>query len=145
MKKQSGFSLLELLIVLAVIGILAALSVPHLLRSKAAANEGAALASVRTLMTAQMTYASTAGGGFYGSLAELQSTGLIDNVLGSGSKDGYNYTLTGDDTSISYTVTAVPVQYPTTGTRGFFGDSTGVLRYAPNGAAPTAASTPIGG
>ena len=76
MSKSEGFSLIELLIVVAVIGIIAALAVPNLVQSRKAANEASAIASVRNLVTAQITYASTLGGGNFGSLAELSSRKL---------------------------------------------------------------------
>src|SRR3989442_1179239 len=72
MKNQKGFSLIELLIVVAIIGIIAAIAVPNLLQSKAAANEASAIASCRNLVTAEITYYTTKGSGKYGALADLQ-------------------------------------------------------------------------
>ena len=143
--QQKGFSLVELLIVVAIIGIIAAIAVPNLLQSKAAANEASAIASVRNVVTAQITYFSTTGGGKYGDLAKLKTAKLIDDVLGSGTKDGYTFaTPTGDGASDDFTVTAVPITVTKTGYRGFFSDASGVIRYSADGSAPTASSPALG-
>ncbi|MFQ5738686.1 MAG: type II secretion system protein [Acidobacteriota bacterium] len=145
MKNSRGFSLIELLIVVAVIGIIAAIAVPNLVQSKKAANEASAISSVRNLVTAQITYASTVGAGQFGSLADLTSNKFIDDVLGSGSKDGYTFTIpTGAGSTTVFTVVGVPTTVGTSGQRGFFSDQTGVIRYSTDGSAPTAASPALG-
>lgn len=145
MHQQKGFTLVELLIVLAIIAIIAAFAIPNLLQSKLAANESSAIANVRSLVTAEFVYARTSVGNVYGSLADLQaSPGLIDNVLGSGTKDGYNYVMTGAGTSTNFTITATPITYGVTGRRGFYSDATSVVRYTTDGSAPTAASSALG-
>ncbi|MBI4456254.1 MAG: prepilin-type N-terminal cleavage/methylation domain-containing protein [Acidobacteria bacterium] len=139
-----GFSLIELLIVVAIIGIIAAIAVPNLLQSKAAANEASAIASTRNLITAEITYYSTKGAGKYGALGDLKTQTLIDDVLGSGTKDGYSFALAGAGATDDFQVTAVPVTVGKTGQRGFFGDATGVIRYSVDGSAPTASSKALG-
>jgi len=142
MNRQQGFSLIELLIVVAVIGIIAAIAVPNLMQSKAAANEASAISSVRTIVTAQITYSATQGNGAYApDLATLQGVGLIDAALGSGAKDGYNFATAG--TGTTFTVTASPQTPGTTGNRSFFADQTAVIRYAV-GAGAGAGSPPLG-
>ncbi len=153
--KQKGFSLIELLIVVAIILIIAAIAIPNLLRSKMAANEASAVGSLRTLNTACVAYATTYGIGFPAALSNLSpataatstTADLVDSVLAAGSKSGYNFVYTaaaaGADLVVpTYTTTANPVTVNQTGNRYFFTDQSGVIRQN-IGAAATAASTPI--
>jgi type IV pilus assembly protein PilA len=156
LKKQKGFSLIELLIVVAIILIIAAIAIPNLLRSRMAANEASAVGSIRSINTAAVTYSSTyPAAGYPSTLPQLApptsgnatsaAADLVDSVLAGGTKSGYQFSMTavGTGTPLTgYTVGGDAVSQNTSGTRGFYSDQSGVIRYsAANGA--TSTSSPL--
>jgi prepilin-type N-terminal cleavage/methylation domain-containing protein len=124
MKNSRGFSLLELLIVVAIILIIATIAIPSLLRSRQAANESASVANVRTVNTAEVTYLSSAGGN-YGGITDLITAGLIDSRF-TNPVSGYSFTIT--NTGSDYTVYAYPTS-TNTGRYGYYSLPDAVVRY----------------
>ena len=154
MRRQKGFSLIELLIVVAIILIIAAIAIPNLLRAKIAANQSSAVGSLRTLNTACIAF-STSYGQYPAALSNMGPVGsggtasstsadLIDSVLSAGTKSGYVFAFGAGSSNQSYTITAKPITAATTGQNMYFTDQSGVIRVDTSGSGAGATSTPIG-
>jgi type IV pilus assembly protein PilA len=130
-KGQKGFSLVELLIVVAIIGIISAIALPNLMASRRAANEANAISAMRTLSTAQVNYWFTFGGGSYGSLEQLSNERVIDSKLANATdaanaRSGYIYGMRILNSGASYVAGSAPVT-ASTGSRNFSCDQPGVI------------------
>lgn len=154
MKLDSGFSLVELLIVVAIILIIAAIAIPNLLRARISANESSAAASMRSISTAELTYRlanPTIGyadlptlGGPVNCVSSPVTACMIDSVLSTGSKSGYTFVATPSSTGggvmDQYLITSVPQTLNVTGTKGYCVIEDHVIMYiTPSGGPATRA------
>jgi len=144
-QRQLGFSLVELLIVVGIVGVVSAIAVPNLISSKRSANEASAISTMRLLFSSQQTYRATAGSGSFGDFEDLQTAGLIDSVVGASDttpKSGYLFT-NGAVAAVdfpAFEATGEPAVYTgalATGQRSFFVNESGVLYFAASATAPT--------
>jgi type IV pilus assembly protein PilA len=161
MKKQKGFSLMELVTGVAIVLIVAAIAIPNLLRSRMAANEASAVGSLRTINAAEVAYSKTYPSLGFAALASLGGTSatcatpkgassnsacLIDNVLASAAvKSGYVFTVAagGGTRAITYTSKALPSVVGQSGQRAFCSDQSGVIRYNAGGTACVNTDAPL--
>ena len=159
--KRQGFTLVELMMVVVVIMIIAAIAIPVFLRNRISANEAAAISSLRTISTAQAQFRAAQvvdqngdGDADYGTLEQLGnpppggSVPFIDSVLSGGTKQGYLFTMNvvygNAGAAAAFSCLADPVAPNQSGTRRFFVDETGVIRATNDGTPAGAASPPIG-
>lgn len=155
-KQQKGFSLIELLIVVAIILIIAAIAIPNLIKSRMSANEASAVGSIRAINTAEIEYSTTYPAIGFTNLGSLGGTNavcaatagasssgacLIDEVLTSGTKSGYTFVVTagGGPPNVTYLLTGNPQILGQSGQRAFCSDQSGVIRA--NATAGTCAPT----
>lgn len=138
MNKERGFSLVELLIVVAIISLIAAIAIPNLRKARQSANKASAVQSLRTITTAEQLYKNKYQE--YGTLAQIAPEGTLDNTLSSGVKSSYTFAIAVTTNPDGYTVNATPFEDPTL--TYFFTDESAVIRFA-EGTPADSTSPPI--
>lgn len=141
-KLNKGFTLIELMIVVAIIAIIAAIAIPNLLRSRMQSNESSAIGNLRTIVGAEVAY-HAANSEYTAAFADLTGATppFLDGTWDGTTKSGYNFALGGDVNNFS--ANADPAVMGTTGSKGFFTDASGVIRFVDGGVAD-GTSAPIG-
>ncbi len=156
--RQKGFSLIELLVVVAIILIILAIAIPSFLQAKISSNESSAVSSIHAVDTAEVAYSSMYSNiGYSVNLSDLGTGGVtpcpatptascfIDPSLATGSKAGYNFTYAQNNAvtpSVQFTINANPIYVGITGNKGFYSDESNIIRYNSTGAA-NSTSPPI--
>jgi prepilin-type N-terminal cleavage/methylation domain-containing protein len=144
---KKGFTLVEIMIVVAIIALLAAIAIPNLLRARLNANEAAAKSTLKTIVAAATSYASAAGGQYPGDLNTLTSASppylddTLDDSSGTPDKQGYYFDYNQGNSSYSFWVNAAPVSAGTTGNNYFYVDEGGVVCSDTSGAAGSHAAS----
>ena len=150
-KFNEGFSLIELLLVVAIVGVLSAIAIPNLLSSRRSANEASAISALRVISSGEATYQATAGGGRYGDLATLASLTLVDDAVGLATiagpgrpRTGYLFSATTVAAGLpAFDAKAQPFLHTSadllfaTGSRSFYVNEQGVLYFNTTDTAPT--------
>jgi len=124
-KDRKGFTLVELMIVLAIIAIVAAFAIPNLMKSRMSANETSAVGTLRALMSAEATYMNRYN--VYGTLTQLRAEGMIDNSVATGKKSGYFIGAIDTGSSYAYCFGCVPVDDGRSGAKEYVTNQTGTI------------------